>query len=896
MERQEREGVDSYFSRIIGGLPGAVVLLSSDGFRVKFINDVSRDFLPQRFRDRDLTGMKLVDIVAGGDKSPILEVLRRISSTKERVENRDFKLKNEDGMEFWVDWSAIPIDNGTAGVDLLVMITDITERKQSQVLGEALNKVNAFINSTLDYDEIMRLVLGEGSKVLDAESSIINMRENGYWVARQVHNFPANIVGQRKTDKESPTSVMVSKARAAIAIDDAPNDPRVDRKSMKDFGVRSVLVAPIVLKDEVIGIIAFYYHSRMVMFSKAQIEFANRLSASLSQAINNARNFQEAKNAEDRVRRQNALLEGITHIFHESIATGSDEDLGLVCLDVVEKITHSKFGFIGHMNSKGYLDDDAISDPGWEACRITSPVGHGRLPTSMRVTGLYGRVLREGKGFFTNDPIGHPDSTGVPAGHPPLTSFLGVPLRHAGRTIGMIGLGNKEGGYTDEDLEAAEALAPAVVEALGRRKAEMGLKESEARYRDMFENLHEAVSVFKYVYDDTGEIVDRAYQDINREGLRMIGRPKEELLGRTVSEIFGTSSASVYVPHMRRMKESGSVVSFENYFEPLDLYLFSFFVPLSDETFLVSSLDISEMKRAQKAVQEERDRLSSLINSISDEVWFADTDGNFTLTNPSAREEFVLDPQRDGVEVESLAMGLEVLHADGGVRPLEDAPPLRALKGEVVKNQEEVVRTPSKGELRYRQVNASPVRDASGHIIGSVSVVRDITEQKRAEREQETTAEFLRLVNASADTKDLIEKAATFFQRESGVEAVGIRIRNGYDYPYYEARGFPNRFIQLENSLCARDELGCPLLDEHGEPVMECTCGSLIRGIFQSLEALLHQTGQLLDEQHDGAGPDDGRRGPSPAAQEQMCRGRIRIDRSDTPFPGQGEAGTASAQ
>jgi phosphoserine phosphatase RsbU/P len=58
---------------------------------------------------------------------------------------------------------------------------------------------------------------------------------------------------------------------------------------------------------------------------------------------------------------------------------------------------------------------------------------------------------------------------------------------------------------------------------------------------------------------------------------------------------------------------------------------------------------------------------------------------------------------------------------------------LRSLKGEVVKNEEELVRIPSSGELRYRQVSSSPVRDPSGNIVGSVSVVRDITDLKIAE-------------------------------------------------------------------------------------------------------------------------------------------------------------------
>jgi PAS domain S-box-containing protein len=74
-----------------------------------------------------------------------------------------------------------------------------------------------------------------------------------------------------------------------------------------------------------------------------------------------------------------------------------------------------------------------------------------------------------------------------------------------------------------------------------------------------------------------------------------------------------------------------------------------------------------------------------------------------------------------------------VLRADGTPRPAEEAPPLRALKGEIVRDLEEMIRSPASGELRYRQVSSSPVRDTRGAIIGSVSVVRDITERKRAE-------------------------------------------------------------------------------------------------------------------------------------------------------------------
>jgi len=136
-----------------------------------------------------------------------------------------------------------------------------------------------------------------------------------------------------------------------------------------------------------------------------------------------------------------------------------------------------------------------------------------------------------------------------------------------------------------------------------------------------------------------------------------------------------------------------------------------------------------DLKVLLASVEEEKNKLAALINNITDEIWFADKDGKFTIANPIALERFCID-STEMIEVEKLAKSLTVLRPDGSIRTVEEAPPLRALSGEIVNNQEEIVRIPETNELRIRQVNATPVRDSNGEIIGSVSVVRDITELK----------------------------------------------------------------------------------------------------------------------------------------------------------------------
>ena len=175
---------------------------------------------------------------------------------------------------------------------------------------------------------------------------------------------------------------------------------------------------------------------------------------------------------------------------------------------------------------------------------------------------------------------------------------------------------------------------------------------------------------------------------------------------------------------------------------------------------------------------EENEVVSAILESITDEVWFADTEKNFTLANAAAFGEFGVAAS-DAVPVGELVKTREFYRPDMSPRSVDEAPPLRALAGEVVRNQEEVVRTPATGELRYRLVNAAPVRDASGNIIGSVSTVRDITDRRRAEAAIEQQARLLDLSNEAIFAWDLetgIEywnKGAERLYRFSADEAIG---------------------------------------------------------------------------------------------------------------------------
>ena len=189
------------------------------------------------------------------------------------------------------------------------------------------------------------------------------------------------------------------------------------------------------------------------------------------------------KRAEEQNLAQHQTLEAINHILHGALTCETEEELGAVCLQTVEDLTGSEYGFIGELGRAGLLYDISISNPGWDACIMDDQGGHRKPPINFKIQGLYGRVLLDGKSLLTNDPGSHPDSIGIPPGHPPLNALLGVPLIHDGKTMGLLCVANRKGGYGQEQLTAAEAIAPVVVEALMRKRAEVTLGRSQSRFK-----------------------------------------------------------------------------------------------------------------------------------------------------------------------------------------------------------------------------------------------------------------------------------------------------------------------------------------------------------------------------------------------------------------------------
>ncbi len=93
-------------------------------------------------------------------------------------------------------------------------------------------------------------------------------------------------------------------------------------------------------------------------------------------------------------------------------------------------------------------------------------------------------------------------------------------------------------------------------------------------------------------------------------------------------------------------------------------------------------------------------------------------------------------------------------------------------------------------------------------------------------------AHLILLIHSSGDFRKCMSELTAALKEWSECQAVGVRLRAGDDYPYYETLGFPSTFVEAENQLCAYGPDGKIMRDGAGNPVFECMCGNILSGRF----------------------------------------------------------------
>ncbi len=203
----------------------------------------------------------------------------------------------------------------------------------------------------------------------------------------------------------------------------------------------------------------------------------------------------------DEREQQVRLLELLNHALQKFIVTQDIIAASRLLLDGMLLRTESTCGFIGEVlfdhDGKPYLKFHALSGIRRDddsQCLLDQT----QVETEFRnLENLFGAVLSTGKVVIANDVANDPRQGGLPVGHSPLKTFLGVPIYHGELMTGMAGLANRSDGYdanTIESLHNITTTYASMLEAIRLRSYQQKVISEVQQAREAADRAHSAKS------------------------------------------------------------------------------------------------------------------------------------------------------------------------------------------------------------------------------------------------------------------------------------------------------------------------------------------------------------------------------------------------------------------
>lgn len=333
---------------------------------------------------------------------------------------------------------------------------------------------------------------------------------------------------------------------------------------------------------------------------------------------------------------------------------------------------------------------------------------------------------------------------------------------------------------------------------------------------------------------------------VNNAQCEKIGKTKDQLLGQFVG-IYGDNHAKKSTTHSNILENTlkngswkGEILNYDKDGKPFTVECHAFVIKdeNANPTAIIGiSTDITAKKKKDEELLQSRERFEQISVKSGSVVWELDGNGVYTYLSRSSEDVFGYKPD----ELVNKAVYYDLYPPKMSEKLKNEALTIAAEKKDFV-NFISAIQTKD-GRQIWVSTNATPLIDDSGALIGYRGVDTDITKRVQAERSNKLLAQILNTLNDAPDFYEAIKSIVSLIRTETEFDAVAVRLENDGDFPYFAHEGFPDDFIQKENSLLAYDDKGVILRDEDGSIRLECTCGLIISGKTDPKNPLFTQGG-----------------------------------------------------
>ncbi len=241
------------------------------------------------------------------------------------------------------------------------------------------------------------------------------------------------------------------------------------------------------------------------------------------------------------------------------------------------------------------------------------------------------------------------------------------------------------------------------------------------------ESLPDAFSYYQVLYDQAGNPSDCIFLEVNPAFEEITGLARDEVTGRRVSEILPRLIGSPFdwLGTFRKIRTPGQSTRFSKYYQTINRWYD--ITAFSDKPgyFAVVFRDISDSKRAEEELNQLKAFNESIVQNINEGIIMTDEDGKITFVNPAL-------PAMVGYTASELIGKPWTLLVSHDKRPVVELADDRRKDGQI--DRYELALQHKTGSEIPVLISGSPRCNAeTGEFIGTLAVITNITDRKRAE-------------------------------------------------------------------------------------------------------------------------------------------------------------------
>ncbi len=400
------------------------------------------------------------------------------------------------------------------------------------------------------------------------------------------------------------------------------------------------LHAEIRTEEQVAGHLSVFYGEKRPFLIPEEQRLVSAVAEGLSLWLK-ARRVQEVllstlQESRQRQKEVIALLEGSMAILkHQEF-----EEAARSIFHACKQSTGATAGYVALLNKDGTENEVLFLDSGGHPCTVDP-----ELP--MPIRGLRAEAYRHRRATYANDFSQIAWAEFMPPGHVALENVLFAPLIIEGKAIGVLGIANKPGGFTEKDASLATGFGElAAIALLNSRRLE-SLEQSEERFRSVAQTASDAI----ISADHSGRIVFW-----NRAAENMFGYSAEEARGKPLSMIIPERFRTPHLEGMQRVAATGESRMAGKVVDCAGLRKdgSEFFLELSVATWQTKEgaffggicRDITERKQAGEALRRAHDDLERRVEERTVELLMTNWQLEKEIQVRKAKEEELRESER----------------------------------------------------------------------------------------------------------------------------------------------------------------------------------------------------------------------------------------------------------